>query len=301
MIRENIKHFCRFVLLVGLSALSNALSAQGMLDSKGIDFWIAFPENHTGNGIPSLFISSETATSGTVAIPGLGYSSNFTTTPGTMTTVVLSSTHILAIPDGIEAKGIHITAQEEVTVYGLNRLNATTDAFLSLPTDILGASYIIPSYQGIHGSSQLVVVGTQNATNVTITPTVTAQSRAAGVPFAITLDQGEAYQLQATGQGDLTGSLITSSAPVAVFGSVECVNITTDCYACDHIVEQIPPIATWGQSFIAAPLASRNGDILHVFCLVLVFQLLILLISLRSNNRSFQDCRLAPVILHLTI
>jgi hypothetical protein len=251
----------RLVLSVGIFALTSTLPAQELRDSKGKDFWIAFAKNNAGASTPSLFISSETATSGTVSIPGLGYSSNFTTVPGTITTVVLSTIHQLNYPDSIEDKGIHITAQDEITVYGLSRYTATTDAFLCLPTDILGDSYIIPSYEGVYGSSQLVVVGTQNATSVTITPTVIAQTRAAGAPFTITLDQGQAYQLQATGRGDLTGSLVTSSAPVAVFGSVQCANIPTTCTACDFIAEEIPPVATWGKSFIAAPLASRNGDI----------------------------------------
>ncbi len=257
---NKLNHLCRLVLSAGLFVLSSNLCAQERLDSKGKDFWIAFALNNSG-ATPSLFISSETATSGTVSIPGLGYSSNFTTTPGIMTIVTLHIDHELKVSDGIEEKGIHITAHEEVTVYGLSRKSATTDAFLCLPTDILGDSYIIPSYPGVYGESQLVVVGTQNATMVTITPTVTAQSRPAGVPFTITLNQGQAYQLQASGSGDLTGSVVTSSAPVAVFGSVECANISTNCTACDFIAEEIPPVSTWGKNFISAPLAGRNGDI----------------------------------------
>lgn len=263
MIKENMNHFCRLVLLVGLFALNNTLPAQELRDSKGKDFWIAFAKNYSINATPSLFISSETATSGTVSIPGLGYSINFTTTPGTMTTVVLLTSHNLTVKDGIENKGIHITALEEVTVYGLSRYEATTDAFLCLPNNILGDSYIIPSYTGIDGTSgasQLVVVGTKNATEVTIIPTVAAQSRAAGVPFTIILDQGEAYQLQATNTGDLTGSIVSSNAPVAVFGSVQCAYVPSTCSACDFLAEQIPPISTWGKSFISAPLASRSGD-----------------------------------------
>ena len=263
MLKINTNHFYRLVLLAGLFALNSALPAQEMRDSKGKDFWIAFAKNYTGNAIPSLFISSETATSGTVSIPGLGYSSDFATTPGIITTVTLTSYDELKVSDGIENKGIHITALEEVTVYGLSRYSATTDAFLCLPTDVLGDSYIIPSYTGLSGStgaSQLVVVGTQNATEITITPTVDAQSRTAGVTFTITLEQGEAYQLQATDRGDLTGSVVTSSAPVAVFGSVQCVNVPVGCSACDFIAEEIPPVSTWGECFITAPLAGRNGD-----------------------------------------
>jgi hypothetical protein len=256
-----MNHFYRLVLSVGLFVLSSTLPAQEMRDSKGKDFWTAFPENYDNSATLSLLISSDTATSGTVSVPGLGYSSNFTTTPGAITTVTFASSYELRFPDSIENKGIHISALKEVTVYGISRKSATTDAFLCLPTDVLGDSYIIPSYQGINDPSQLVVVGTQNATTVTITPTVTAQSRTANVPFTITLNQGQAYQLQATAAGDLTGSVIISSAPVAVLGSVQCANVSTSCTACDFIAEEIPPVSTWGKSFISAPLAGRTGDI----------------------------------------
>ena len=40
--------------------------------------------------------------------------------------------------DGVSATAIHVTAEAEIFVYGLNRYQSTTDAFLGLPTDILG-------------------------------------------------------------------------------------------------------------------------------------------------------------------
>lgn len=259
MIKEKKNHFQLLILLVVLFALSAALPAQELLDSKGRDFWIAFPNN--ANATLLIFISSETATSGTVSIPGQGYSSDFTTTPGVITTVTLDKSYQLSKLDDIEYKAIHITAQEEVTVYGLSRKSASTDAFLCLPTDVLGDSYIIPSYTGYPSPSQLVVVCTQDSTLITITPSVDAQTRVAGVPYNVILKSGQAYQLQGTDDNDLTGSIITSSAPVAVFGSVECANITSGCRYCDFIAEEIPPVSTWGKNFISAPLAGKTGDI----------------------------------------
>ena len=59
----------------------------------------------------------------------------------------------MAIPDGAqlgdgssgdpENRGIHVTAADEVTVYGLNRIPATTDAFMGLPVDVLTTEYIV--------------------------------------------------------------------------------------------------------------------------------------------------------------
>ena len=57
--------------------------------------------------------------------------------------------------------------------------------------------------------------------------------------------------------GDLTGTVITSDKPVAVFGSSICSSRGYLNVACDHVEEQLFPFVTWGKSFIAprtAPL-----------------------------------------------
>ena len=106
-------------------------------------------------------------------------------------------------------------------------------------------------------------MATQDGTSVTITPTAAIPTHPAGVPYTIALNRGQTYQGRAdAGNADLTGTLITSSAPIAVFGAVRCVNIpNSGTLACDHIVEQIPPTSTWGRNFVSVPLATRlNGD-----------------------------------------
>jgi len=251
---------------VGL-ALSSAGSALAALDSKGTEFWLMFNSNYSNDPTLSLFITGDTATTGTVAIPGLTFSQNFSVTPGTVTTVLLPQNAIVTTADGTEDSGIHVTANSEVTVYGLNRIQFTTDAFLGLPTDILGTHYLILSYPFVFNGygSEFGVVATEDNTTISIIPSVTAGSRTGGVPYNITLNQGEAYQLIHPGTGDLTGSDITSDKPVAVFSGGRCVNIPPGYGACDHIVEQLPPTSTWGQSFVTMPLATRlSGDTFRV-------------------------------------
>jgi hypothetical protein len=167
--------------------------------------------------------------------------------------------------DAVQNRGIHVVSEAEVTVYGLNQMNATTDAFLGLPTDILGSEYLTLGYQNtnIVNATLFGVVGTQNATTITITPSVTTGVRMAGVPYNINLNQGEVYQLIniASAPADLSGTVVTSNSPVAVFGGHNCANIPPGFTACDHIVEEIPPLSTWGRSFVTFPLATRlRGD-----------------------------------------
>jgi hypothetical protein len=236
-------------------------------DSKGTDFWLMFNTNLSTPTL-SLFITGDVNTTGMVEIPGLSVSTPFSVTAGAVTTVSITSGAMLTTFDGVQNRGIHITANNEVTVYGLNRVQFTTDAFLGLPTDILGTSYIVLGYSNTtaHGSAATLfgVVATQNATTVTIVPSVTTGSRTVGVPYNVTLNQGEAYQLANTGFGntfDLSGTLITSDKPIAVFGGNQCTNIpaTGGFTACDHVIEQLPPTSAWGQSFLTVPLATRTG------------------------------------------
>src|SRR5690606_31699343 len=183
----------------------------------------------------------------------------------TQVTLPRNAQHTAA--NSIKSLGIRVVTDQEVTVYGLNQFQYTTDAFLALPVDVLGLEYLNISYIGINTSvpSQMLVTGVYDGTEVTITPTVAANGgRTAGAPFNITLNAGDSYLLQAT-SGDLTGTTVNASSPVSVMGAVKCVNVPVGYSACDHIVEMLPPVATWGQSFVTIPLATRKkGEVFRI-------------------------------------
>ena len=239
-----------------------AASAATNPDSLGTDFWLAFPGNYSG-GTLTLFITGPTATSGTVTMPGVAFSAPFTVTPGTVTSVPLPAGSDIQTSDTVENLGIHVTADAEVTVYGLNQITASTDAYLGLPTDILGTEYLVEGYENVDivEGTEFAVVATQDGTTVTINPTVTTNGHTAGTPYTVSLDQGHTYQLrnEDAHPADLSGSIVTSDKPIAVFGGHQCANIPMGYYACDHIVEELPPTSTWGKSFVTEPLATRTG------------------------------------------
>jgi len=256
-----------FVLAFVFAGFFRPLQAQAASDSLGVEFWLAFPGNAFCCGTPtlSLFITGPTATTGTVSGPGIGSTINFTVTPGTVTTVPIPVSAHLTTFDGVQAKGFRVTAGAEVTVYGLNRIVASTDAYLGLPVDILGTEYIVLGYKNsnIVNATEFAVVAPQDGTVVTITPAVTTGPHPAGAPYNVTLNQGDAYQLVNTNAApaDLSGTIVTATKPVAVFGGHNCANIPPGQVACDHIVEQLTPPDSWGKSFATMPLATRlNGD-----------------------------------------
>ncbi|GAA3955922.1 T9SS type A sorting domain-containing protein [Hymenobacter algoricola] len=255
-------------LLITLLSLGSSGGAYAAADSKGTDFWLSFPGNYASGATLTLFVTGDVATTGTVAIAGLGFTATFSVTPGTVTSVPIPTNAQLFASNTIENKGIHVTAAQEITVYGLNRQQFTTDAYLGLPTDVLGTDYISLGYTSLdffdpNVGTQFNVVATVDGTVVTITPSVTTDGRTANVPYNITLNQGQTYLLKNTGAypTDLSGSFITSTQPIAVFGGNKCANVPHNHAACDHLVEQLPPTTAWGKNFVSVPLKTRlNGD-----------------------------------------
>jgi|GEM_PF-3027779 len=234
-----------------------------VFDSKGTEFWLTMMRNYDMVS-PTLYldITSSENTNGVVTIPGIGFTESFSVTANSITRVTLPNASMVG-SDGMEYKGIHVTANDEVTVYGINRIEHTTDAFLGLPVDILSTQYLAMTYTGAAGlkhSPEFAIVSPYNNNVIQITPASnTSGGWSAGSTYDVVLNEGEVYQV--IGNDDLTGSLVQSSLPVAFFSGNSCANIPVGFGYCDHIVEQIPPYSTWGTTFITYPLAGRmHGD-----------------------------------------
>ena len=170
-----------------------------------------------------------------------------------------------------------IEANDEVTVYALNQARFTSDAHLVLPVPALGREYVVMSYTSDGGGlpffgnsagndtpSQFAVVAVEDNTDVTITRTAPTYPSQSTVTQTIRLQRGESYLLQAdtrleSGRGDLTGSRVKSTKPVAVFGSHQRallpIQFKSNLSSRDHLVEQMPPLETWGKSVFIVPHA----------------------------------------------
>jgi len=253
--------FCRILVLSLLTHIGYAQT----ISNVGTDFWIAFQPNSQTILADDLriAISSEFPTSGTLYSKFPGVNQSFNITPGIVTT--LSVPPEVTLLGGIENKGIRITSQEPISVYGLSFKSASTDAFMALPVDATGTDYTVVTHKAvaIGDLTRISVIATEDNTTVTIFNHWTGQTSTA------TLDQGEAYlsaDPHVTNQ-DITGSRIQANKPVVVFTSNDCVNIPAlSCQACDHIVELMFPYYAWGKSFITVPLAGRDnsGDVFRI-------------------------------------
>lgn len=59
---------------------------------------------------------------------------------------------------------------------------------------------------------------------------------------------------------DLTGTVVTASAPVAVFAGHDCALVPNDRYACDHLEEQMLPTEALGRRYVIARTPPVNGE-----------------------------------------
>ncbi len=243
------------------------------LKCAGKEFWVTFPGNYApypANPVkPQLFIVGTPGTSVTAEAPGISYS---LTTPIPATSCLhLSLPRSVDLGDAndvIEKKGVHIVATAPVSVHGLSQVEFTTDGFLALPIESLGIRHVVLAYANVHANvpelegSQFALVATEPDTQVTIIPSVVTGVRDEGVPYHIKLQPGETYQLRSTSgaPADLTGTILLSDKPIAVFGSHQCANVQSlDSFFCDYLVEQLPPVGRWGAEYYTRPLLTRSG------------------------------------------
>jgi len=106
--------------------------------------------------------------------------------------------------------------------------------------------------------SELTVVGMQDGTVLTVTPKTALQGHAAGVPFNVTVNAGHTVMF-GSASGDVTGTHVASTAPVAVFGGASCSDVPSISYACDHLLTALPSTDRYTKSAIVPHAANRDG------------------------------------------
>ncbi|MBK9764070.1 MAG: gliding motility-associated C-terminal domain-containing protein [Flavobacteriales bacterium] len=235
--------------------------------TRGRRFWTGFMQNGFGAQSLKVHILSTTATSGTVSMPLNAWSQNFTVAANGVTVIDVPLSGENTGSGIVAGRGILIQSNDSINVFTSTYQNYTFESGQVLPESSLGNSYRVDSYHGIpnYGNlhkSQLLVVATQDGTQVSITPSVnTMGGNTAGVPFLVNLNAGQSYQLQAaTDALDLTGSLVVATAqsgtcrPFLVIGGSGCASVPGACNACDVIFEQLIPTNAWGTRYFTVPI-----------------------------------------------
>ena len=185
-----------------------------------------------------------------------------------------------ALADGVQVHGtgtgyaFHITTDSPVVAYqelpfGGGKA-AATGASLLIPTSAWATNYIAVSAWDDVGSDAVPInlplgpshdiVAMEDNTTVSMRP-LTAIGAGSGVPagaangqWSMTLNRGEYVQI--TQSNPLSGSPITSSAPVGVFGGHQIMDIDRCCG--DHGEQMLTPVSALGSEYVAAPHGQRE-------------------------------------------
>ena len=268
--------------------------------NEGSEFYVGFFRNQFGRASeqevidPILWITTKESTPVNFTVSTIsGLITSDVARPGEITYVNISIRFVVfdSTTDVMDSlyKGIHIKAEDNkrVVVFGQNEEVASNDAYLALPiiSRPAGSSYeyIAASIYGDTGSAQqakdsvILVIGTENDTEIIVEPSVlishpfasplTGNNFIPGVPVqlrTVTIQRFQTFYLQVRG-GDISGTRIIANKPISFFSGHECANIPITMGPCDVLIEQIPPIDTWGTEVVTIPLITRSADIIKVF------------------------------------
>jgi len=204
---------------------------------------------------------------------------------------------------GISLNSIKVSSSMPVIAYQFNPLNNdnvfSNDASLLLPTNTLGAEYIVSSWPTGPNTENIIPTGiipqagyfTVVATSpgeTEVTVTVTSATEAGpevpalelGETASFRLQQFQVLNLQAAAftptdffdllnapASDLTGSIVSATQPVAVFGGHEEAVIGSmsaaqgdDTCCADHLEEQLLPLQTWSDQVLCVKAKPRGSS-----------------------------------------
>ena len=159
----------------------------------------------------------------------------------------------------------------QLVVMGLIMFNSglTGDTFTAFPTHQYASyTYFAMSTQDLDSGHPgfMELVSTEDNTEVTITPKINLDGKfqcMAGEMCTFSLQKLESWFLK--NNRDLSGTKIISNKPLAVLSGHECAQVPESFGNCELLIEQIPPVATWGKSFLVGPLLKRNtGEIYKI-------------------------------------
>ena len=189
--------------------------------------------------------------------------------------------------------GIRVHTSGPVTLLVINSQYSSIGEYTAIPYEVLDTSsyeYFGVSSRSIHSGvfGQILLVGNEDSTTVTITPTVSitmAEDLESYSSPEIIIPAGESksfilHEFQTVFMtseilyDDLTGSKFTSNKPLTVVTGHQCGNIALHVDSnkwywlgpccCQHIMEQIPPTVQWGRQYMLSPFKVRNAQLYKI-------------------------------------
>ncbi len=260
--------------------------------SSGRDFWLAEMTHDWGvdsaGGYMRIYITSPHNTEAYIAHGNVLDSVSITAY--SVASYLIPNFLQLESSGIIENKALHVWSDDaDLIVSTMNAVPYSADGCSIIPTIGWGKDYVVAAYQSLFFPneqlydlpSSCAVVANQDNTSIDITPscdcrraisgTSIGDSSSAVVAFAANqtftahLNRGEAMQLLPVNPTsiagfDMTGTIIHADRPVGVFGGSSAPNIPDTFPFADHVEEMIPPIRTWGKTYMGTSYHQPPGE-----------------------------------------
>ena len=238
---------------------------------KGTEYRLSFLTNHQP---PSKCLCLYVTTHEKWSVPfnitatGTGYSASGVVRYGEVVEFTFEDSNYTLTSTREKGKVITVRSEsdEKLIVYGGNVDTTTSDSLLVLPKqqDFQSSyKYIAASYFSAHSHlySLTAIIAQHNNTQISITPkmdtTIGDTLTLSGATANISLQEGETFLVRS--RDDLTGLLVVSNRPLAMLSGHECTSVPVSVRGCGHLVEQIPPVSSWGRMFATTPLKGRQA------------------------------------------
>ncbi len=231
------KSFLIIFLLSLLSSFSYSLKAQDSEITEGREYWFGLPyckmlqhENLRGDIPPiAIWVSSKFDTKVRMTIPEIGLIKNYVVRSNQITEIALDDQLMARESEVITNNGIHLLAEDPISVCVYYSYEWTGEAFRVIPVDWLGKKYVTLNMYldqiDEMKPPQILVVATEDNTSVTYYPTKPTEKVRPGQSKTINLMKGQTYLILGEmnsayvqdWDSDITGTYITSTKPIAVF------------------------------------------------------------------------------------
>lgn len=289
-----------FILLVSLALWSDGFAQN--LSNRGREFWVGYGHHQfmepgqTNSQEMVLYFSAEPGQPANVTVTVRGRTATQTTNYFVPGGSVIASNfmpksgaldcRLYDVPPTFGGNGgegtynvsIHIQSDVPIVAYAHTFGSASSGATMLMPVETYGYSYVsINSRQQYANNcfSWAYVVATHDNTVVEITPSVqTRLNKPAAVPFQVTLNRGQIYQIIGANPTNTANALEVSGTkfvsvanpagdcyPIAVFSGS---SRTTNPISCgggggDNDNQQCFPTQAWGKRYLTAPTSRSTG------------------------------------------
>ena len=172
-------------------------------------------------------------------------------------------------PNDTQYKGIYIrTDSNAVMAIGQNERSGRSDTFFAIPykrssviTEYVYYGISVAGYSSSYQSA-ILIVGTEDNTTMKLTVTQTATTNTGsslytGSEYSFVINRLQTFYIRST--GDLTGTKIATDKQVSVFSGHELAKVPESICCDSTLVEQIPPVTSWGRLFYTVPLSTRTS------------------------------------------